>query len=63
MFLPKLGVDVEFVSSFNWIRPLASYGEPFLSMSVQERVSVTPTVISGLLLSVMLPAASPTPLT
>src|SRR4029453_14507424 len=63
MFLPKLGVVAEFVSSFNWIRPFASYGEPLRSRSLQARVSVNPTVVSGLLLSVMLPAARPTPLT
>src|SRR5262245_3696055 len=63
MFRPKLGVVAEFVSSFSWILPDESNGEPFLSMSLQARVSVRPTVVSGLLLSVMLFAARPWPLT
>src|SRR5438128_5847271 len=63
MFLPKLGVDVELVSSFSWIWPAESNGEPFPSRSRQARVSVRPMVVSGLLSSVLLPAARPVPAT
>ncbi len=61
--MPKLGVDVELVSSFSWIWPAELKGEPLPSRSRQARVSVVPTVTSGFALSVVLPAARPTPLT
>src|SRR3954468_12213309 len=63
MLRPKLGVEVEFVSSLSWMLPAGSYGEPLPSRSRQARVSLVPTVISGLLLSVVLPAARPVPAT
>src|SRR5262245_31488324 len=61
MFLPKVGVAVEAVNSASWMAPAAVNGDPLPSRSRHARVSVVPTVISGLLLSVMLPAARPTP--
>ena len=54
MFLPKVGVAVEGVSSFNWTWPAALNGEPLLSRSRHARVSVRPTVTAGFALSVML---------
>src|SRR5947208_906606 len=41
--------------------PELSNGEPLLSRSDHERRSLTPTVVSGLLLSVMLAPSSPRP--
>ena len=62
MFLPKLGVEVEAVSSFSCTTPDVVNGEPLLSRSRHARVSVSPIDTSGLASSVRLAAASPPPL-
>src|SRR5215831_6721212 len=66
MFLPNDGVEAELVSSFSWMWPAESNGDPLPSptggLSFQARVSLAIMVTSGLALSVVLNAARPTPL-
>ena len=51
-----LAVAAEFASSFSWMLPAASNGDPFLSRSLHGRVSVRPSDGIGLF-----PAAAAVP--